>query len=521
MKINEITNLINELEERFPVDHWIIDSVHIWPLVRFHLYFSFFDANFYGKTVLPMPLGNSPRTGTMGFLDSYRIAVRILLSVWKFSCAQVADSQKSLRANRRFDVLLLNYNTYMTLVNGSWYSRLCDPLVNHLPKREMSCLMLTAGYEYSIPRFAKSMFIQPYLTIYRIKGMLSRNLKCRRLEQLTELENHVRSSGLFPESFTLIEPVMRNLRQITAIAKYFKRILMKTKPRIVFVTCYYSTESMALILACHQMGIPSIDIQHGLQGDLHIAYGRWNRLPEKGYGLLPTIFWCWSELEASTIKRWSRDSAGVHQPVVGGNLFLQRWVAGEDAIVKAYDKIINELKKDSLDKIHILYTLNGCTKNELQSMAGIIKGLNNSGLRSCFWVRLHPVTIDQEPQVRKILSENGINNFELDNATGLPLYAVLRHMDIHITECSSVVIEAESFQVPSILVCKNGAEIFAAQLSSGWAVTACTIDEIRSGIMFQLKRKPLLKEKKGNCTIPVDEALDYLFHLASQSARGG
>lgn len=514
-------NLINELEERFPVDRWVIDTVHVWPLIRFHLYFSFFDSHFYGKkTVWPPSLGTSSMAGTIRSLDFVKIVFRILRSIWRFGCAQVTDSQKSLCANKRFDVLLLNYNTYMTLVNGSWYSRLCDPFVGHLSERGMSCLMLTAGYEYSIPRFTKSMFIQPYLIIYRIMGMLNRNSKYERLGQLIELENHVRGSGLFPESFSLIKPVRRRIKQIRAIEKYFKRLLMKTKPRAVFVTSCYSTESMALILACYQMGIPSVDIQHGSQGDFHIAYARWNRLPEKGYELLPTIFWCWSEFEASTIKRWSKCNASVHQPVVGGNLFLQRWaVSDDDVVVRTYDEIMSGLKRNTKNGIHILYSLNGCTKNDLGTMVEIIKGVNNSGLRSYFWVRLHPVTIDQKPEVRRILNENGINNFELDNATGLPLYAILRHMDIHITECSSVVIEAESFHVPSIVVRELGTANFPAQVSSGWAIPAYTIDEIISGIQLQLERRPLLKEKRRNSAVPVDEAFDYLFDLVSQSPR--
>ncbi|MBU2563322.1 MAG: hypothetical protein KJ568_02610 [Actinobacteria bacterium] len=520
LKINDIMNLINELEEKFPVDRWVIDSVHVWPLVRFHLFINFIDSHFCGKkTILPPPLGTSSTAGTIISLDFAKIVFRILRSIWRFGCAQVMDSQKSQRADRRFDVLLLNYNTYMTKMNGSWYSRLCDPFVGHLSERGMSCLMLTAGYEYPIPRFTRSIFIQPYLIIYRIMGMLNRDSKYERLEQLIELENHVRGSGLFPKSFSLIKPVRRRIKQITAIEKYFKRFLMKTKPRAVFVTCYYSTESMALILACHHLGIPSIDIQHGSQGNVHVAYGRWNRLPEKGYELLPTIFWCWSEFETSAIKRWSKCNASVHQPVVGGNLFLQRWVTGEDDIVRAYDKIMSDLKRDSKDKIHILYSLNGCTESDLGAMVEIIKGVNNSGLRSYFWVRLHPVTIDQIPEVKRILNENGINNFELDNATRLPLYAILRHMDIHITEWSSVVIEAEYFNVPSIMVHELGIETFPDQFSSGWAISAYTINEIISGIQLQLERRLLLKEKRRNSAVPIGEAFDYLFDLVSQSTR--
>ena len=99
-----------------------------------------------------------------------------------------------------------------------------------------------------------------------------------------------------------------------AIASYFKRVLARVRPKLVFVTCWYATESMACILACNELGIPSIDIQHGIQ-EFHVAYARWNRVPNGGYELLPTYFWCWSEAEASVIRGWAGDLS-AHQPIV-------------------------------------------------------------------------------------------------------------------------------------------------------------------------------------------------------------
>jgi hypothetical protein len=515
MKMNNILKLINEIDGKFPVNRWVIDSVHVWPLIRFHLYFSFFTQNVSKKVVLPPPLGNYEEDGLGRFQDLNRVAVNILRSFWKLACARVMDSSNSLSVNKHFDVLLLNYSTYMTKVDGLWYSKLCDPFVSYLSKKGMSCLMLTGGYECYTPRFTKSVFIQPYLTIFRMIGMLSCHSKHENFKELKGLNDYVKSSGLFLESFSLIEPVIKRIKQIKAIAKYFKMILRKTKPKIVFVSCYYSTESMGLILACHRLGIPSIDIQHGLQGDLHVAYAGWNHLPDKGYELLPKIFWCWSEAEASTIERWSKYHSSVHRPVVGGNLFINQWLAGDNVVVKDYDKIMVELKASNQDRIHILFSLNGNTENELIKMIKTIKGINKSGLRCFFWVRLHPVTVGQKEDVRKILIKSEINNIELDNATELPLYAILRHIDIHITEFSSVIIEAESFYVPSIVVNKMGVENFPNQFLSGWAISAYEIEEVINGIKLQLKRRLLFKETKYNLESKEDKAFDYLLGLIS------
>ena len=68
---------------------------------------------------------------------------------------------------------------------------------------------------------------------------------------------------------------------------------------------------------------------------------------------------------------------------MGGNLFLERWVSGADETVRAYDRLIAKLKEPSKGKVHILYTLNGCTKDELKAMADIIDAVNK-GLQMPF-----------------------------------------------------------------------------------------------------------------------------------------
>ena len=59
--------------------------------------------------------------------------------------------------------------------------------------------------------------------------------------------------------------------------------------------------------------------------EICIAYGRWNKLPEAGYELLPKFFWVWSEVEAQAIDNWNRIVKQWHQPYIGGNPWLNLW----------------------------------------------------------------------------------------------------------------------------------------------------------------------------------------------------
>ena len=48
--------------------------------------------------------------------------------------------------------------------------------------------------------------------------------------------------------------------------------LKKTKPETVFINCYYSLFHQALIYACNNIGIKTVELQHGLISEGHTQY---------------------------------------------------------------------------------------------------------------------------------------------------------------------------------------------------------------------------------------------------------
>jgi hypothetical protein len=495
-------NLLGELESRFPVDEWTIDSVRVWPVARMHLFYGFFEHQYFADRPV--------RAGIVRLADLPRLGRRIGRSAWRYFQCSITDSHNTRYRNDPHDAMFLNYNTYMTRLDGRWYSRVCDPLIEQLSARKLTSLMLTGGYEYATPRFTKSRFIQPHLLLHRVVGMMGKGPHRGSPAILHELEQCARASNLFSDKFRLVAPVERHTRQILGIARYFNRVLVQVRPEIVFVTCWYGSESMACVLAANQLGIPTIDIQHGSQ-DFHVAYDRWNRVPATGYELVPTFFWCWSESEASTIRRWA-EKLPVHQPIVGGNAFLERWIAGTDQTVREYDQLLTRLQRPSKGKIQILYTLNGSTKDEVKAIAQIIEAVNESGLQSHFWIRLHPIALDQKEAVSRTLKERGLHNVDIENATALPLYAILRHIDVHITEFSSVVIEAQALGVPSVTG-EQGIIWFPNQIETGWAVIARSLPEWVNGIRLQLNRRQALRAAIVRSSVSAARALDELLEL--------
>lgn len=470
--------LLNHLERQFPVASWEIDGVQAWPVARIHLYYSFFDFQYFTEEPV--------RAGLFGPGDALRVGRRVARSVWGYVRATLSDRKRNQSLDHPYDLMFLNYQTYMTLLDGQWYSRMCDPVVDYAREDGLTSLVLTGGYEYAIPRYSSSTFVQPQMLAHRLKGMTRGSAGSRAPFDLAALEARAQRSGLFSNSFRLIAPVERQMRQIRGIAGFFHGVLEKTRPKAVFVTCWYATETMACLLACHDRGIPTIDIQHGTQGEFHVGYGRWANVPVSGYRLLPRRFWCWSASDAEVIAAWSR-ACQTHQPIVGGNLFLQRWVEAEDPIVRMYDQQMALMKKPWSGYRHVLYTLNGSTRTELQTLCDIIEAVNASGWKCFFWVRLHPIALDQRPLVERSLRDRGIHNADVYNGTTLPLYAILRNADLHLTEFSSVVIESEAFGVPSVIG-ELGELIFPNQVAAGSAIIARSTQEWVAALGRQLDR---------------------------------
>jgi hypothetical protein len=242
-----------------------------------------------------------------------------------------------------------------------------------------------------------------------------------------------------------------------------------------------------------------MDIQHGVQGLLHPAYGRWHSIPAKGYELLPSRFLCWSEKEATVIEEWSKKVSDWHFPVVLGNLYMNMFKDKNNPIVEDFRSEINDVINNDKKELNILITLQ--TGRGLQN---IFKDAIAASPESWFWwVRLHPSMQADKEKIIQDLKNLHVNNFNLEDASELPLYGLLPQMDVHVTEFSTTVIEAEQFGVPSVITHTIGYEVYPDLISSGIATAAFTKDDLIRTISDQANRK------KRNVFEAVSKSPDY------------
>lgn len=445
MNIQEGVKLINDLEKKYPVEKWNIEDLHIWPLIRISLAFSLGSIN-----------KNSSQDKNI--IHKYLF---FLKNTIRYIGAYLYDYKNNSKIEKNDIILLKNSNRFY--YNG-WYDIETQPLIDCFQEKNMKTLVLeiTQNNEYRVPRYGKSKYIQVQINLLLAKSefgldngisgisynldnyddfcfYLKKNIPSLKIPTLTELQ--------------------KSYRRLLLLKDYFVKILLKCRPKLAFVVCYYSTIQYAYILACKELKIPVIDIQHGVQGNLHKAYGNWSKVPVNGYEVLPDYFWCWSQHEVDAINNW-RGGLKTHIPLNYGNPWLEKWKYGDVKMIEHFQKKYESIKVDK-GKIHILYTLQtGIPFPEWIFV--VIKKYENEFF---WWIRLHPGMSLEKTKYIKMFRE--FANCNIDMASDLPLLTLLKNMDIHVTCFSSTVIEAEHFNVPSIILNKDAIEMYNEQVKNG------------------------------------------------------
>ena len=124
--------------------------------------------------------------------------------------------------------------------------------------------------------------------------------------------------------------------------------------------------------------------------------------------------------------------------------------------------------------------------------------------------------MSEREKIRQLLKQCQSANIELDLATDLPLLALLRHADVHITHCSSTVIEAESFGVPSVITHIIGTEGFPEQIASGMAISAYNTAELLAAIQVQANKEINLDPKRQTSCSSNYAALQQIISMVQE-----
>jgi hypothetical protein len=495
---------LNEVERRFPVDTWTSAGIPIWPLIRVQLAFQWDEF---------LALSRQP-ADERGFQSWFRRARRLadLPVEWiRFAEAFAADRRHNDFPNHRTDVVFYSHATARVFsAGGAQFDIFADALEPAFHDLGLTSFIMESapGGEYRIPRFGKSMYLLPREHFARLKSrFLTGRGEADTMDGFEEFAARVRAAAPdFPA------PDWREIRQqayfIRCMADGFKNILASVRPKLGFCVNYYSAQGMAFNLACRESGVRSVDMQHGVQ-TLHPAYARWQKVPPNGYALLPDVFWCWSGEEEKAIMDWSGPAGNVHRPVVGGNVILEEFLNGDGAFTRSFDEDFFRARGERPASLNVLVTL-----QTGRGLPETVRRVIQSGPDGWFWwIRLHPAMMAERPAVAAALVSSGRRNWDLDNASRLPLYTLLRHADVHLTETSSVVLEARRFSIPSGILSELGAELYENVVREGGAFMALEADEVLRALSSLASKPRSPRPASGSGMDPrrvIRQILDFL-----------
>jgi hypothetical protein len=488
--------LIASIEEEFDVNGLIHRGMHAWPVVRFQLFDDLWR------------LTNPPRPKEMSVTAREPVASSLLDRLWH----QVQSEFEHLRKTRRGRALerkLLRSSQLDILFHSrredhaDWLSkrfgrvaaidRFLDPLISVARQRYrvLKVEPLTEGVGCTLPRWHRTIF-------YDLRNLGPGGAQAELGEPVNLGEFTAYLGKRVPSLAFDATHALRRLEWICIEQPRYRRVLERLRPRCVLLVCYYTYHGLAMLRACHDMGIPAVDVQHGHGGAYNPFQTHWTRVPAGGYALLPRYFWTWGRASSEHIERWLPVHATSPRTVEGGNLWLTGW------------------------RTRLAYPVPSGTRRLLRSLAGarkvvvvslqpihdlipahVMQAIRGAPRDWCWLVRLHPHSRDRVGEVKSSLARAGVNNALVEEPTVALLYPLLRRADHHVTCWSTVCYEALAMGVPTTLVHETARQLYQGYIDQGVFILALDVYTLLSSINERGRDNPGIERDPYICTEPL------------------
>lgn len=476
MNLNETADFLEIVEQRCSVDDWKIDGICIWPLVRINLKDKAYISE-NSEILIENQWRRRFEIVKKAFIDNLKILV--------------CDSQHN-QSVKSSDVVFLGYavNRNVLMPDKTLLDHNLDPIKMCLENKGITTFSFEeiGDNELRLPRWSNSYIVDKQLLRRRIcNKFFKRKYKkviCQ-VQGYDEFLQILKSENINTSGLSLNE-LIETINNIQSLADMFLVWLDKIKPKLVIYTNWQSSTRMAISLAAHKKNIPVLEIQHGVAasgGKNNITYCNWLKIPKGGYELAPDYMWVWDTSDYEAMISWANES---WKPFVGGHPMNLIWTDSNNKMTEHYQKRYSELYEN--DKPVILFTLQWGV-----SYPDWIIDYINQHEEYTWIIRRHPIS--DECIERFISKMEQKDNIKINSSDCFPLEVLLMNIDVHITMYSSVVIDAESFSCPSIVLHPEARNFFSKQIDDG------KVYFVDDNMMLNGKIKELISDigKKNNC----------------------
>ena len=291
---------------------------------------------------------------------------------------------------------------------------------------------------------------------HEIKGSQIKNPEA--VKQSKEIAVHLCSAFGVPEKedyYTRF--IYKRFLYYRYFRDYWKKFLDDKRPGSVVVVNAYSSENMPLVQAANEMGIKTIEIQHGTMGRRHIAY---NYSPGE-YIFFPKYLLVWGAF-------W-RDTTRL--PIPSENCF----VTGFPFLEKNIGGVQHEKQYDVLFISQITIG---------EQMLGYAKALAESHPEWSMVYKLHPSEVSKVQEWQEYFRGTGIKlEYKSD------LYTELRKAKVVVGVYSTSLFEALAFGLrPIILTDLYGAGHMDELIAKGGAIGVKNGEELAVAVAEELRQ---------------------------------
>lgn len=453
----DIKEYILSIEQKFPVNSWTANGIHLWPFIRIRLFFFLINV-LESQSKKKETDENKILVQESKISNEFSIFNRIINSLkHRISFAKIvvgymkwhqmlptkkylfvgADSYrvnyKNKRFNKYFDVFIDKYN----IKSDSMFFEMDEVQTKNL-------------YHNDIVKYVHKPF-EGFLYFQKAEQI---KFEWEGYDSFLEFLSSDSTTSNFVENYT-ISRLQSWFSFFWLRIQFFKKTLKKINPKKVLILCYYwGNDSYALTIAANQLGIETVEMQHGPQTEIHLSYGNWSKVPTEGYDFLPRTYWNWDNYSQSVFNNWFGNNP-IYKSIVVGNPWVDFWKDKQD---------------DYKFSNYLLYSLqpNPLTIEQLFPKV-LIEFIKASQYQ--WFLRLHPRQLDEKSKIEDYLKENDVLHLvNIDDATNDPLPQLFANAIIHITHFSGSTIESQFFNVFTVLINKIGITSFPDLIESNKAI---------------------------------------------------
>lgn len=454
-----------------------IGEEHLWPYLRSHLVSQYIAL--YGKKNPPAARMLYPPRVTMGSDKDLPFSLREAY-VEKYGALEVED----LPECENLDFLFFTFTnaTEQVEINGKYFYRVTDTVFECAETigtaKKIEIIRSNSMGLRKIPRYYHRpiLCMAPYVHTYGHHKRLTYDR-----DLFTSAERYLPSISI---SFELLA---QTVDWEISTREYYLRVFKKLRPKVVFVPAFHMCPP--LISAARELGILTVDIQHGIQVGWNPLYNDWNEAPSNGYRALPDYFMVWSSKEFENIRSvfpWS-------EPLMIGHTWLARQLRVGEQLSSGLRNSLNKRNVNILVALQLHVEVPEWLVTLVRSLPDECNLL----------VRNHPKALRKFKASDFYEFNSGaaiICGPELDAA---PLAPLLSEVGSVISEGSSVSAEAELFGCCIFLVGDIARSNYGAEVASGKYFVFEDADK------FYEKVTCLVENDDGQRRDEVMRALDY------------